>query len=147
MEPSVIEIFNNAKISFIESEDKKNEIGSNESNFRINKDAINERQSPRSIWGLVVSTLRKQGLMTLHTACGEIRDVTFKDNTLNINVKEDYLYNILSKDENYKKIVSILNGINDKLSLVFNLVKENKNMAVENLQRLKDFFGNDLEVK
>ena len=101
--------------------------------------------SAKTIWGTLIGNLRRLNLMTLHTACGEIRDVSLEDTTLKAVVNEDYLYNILTKGQNFEKISFYLRQIDDRINVQFNLVKKGTDFGLENLQKLKNFFGSELD--
>lgn len=85
--------------------------------------------------------------MTLHTACGEIRDFRIENNILNVFVKEEYLYNILKKDDTCVILTKLLKEIDENLSLNFVLVKKTEDKAQKNLELLKNIFGDSLVVK
>ena len=85
--------------------------------------------------------------MTLHTACGEIRDVELNGNVLTVLVKEEYLYNILKREETYAQILKIIKSIEGNLELNFVLVKKQEDKVKINLQKLQNIFGSDLIVK
>ena len=66
-----------------------------EETFKVKVANVNQPKSARFIWGTLVANLRRLNLMTLHTACGELRDIDLTANVLTVRVKEEYLYNIL----------------------------------------------------
>ena len=85
--------------------------------------------------------------MTLHTACGEIRDVELNGNVLTVLVKEEYLYNILKRDETFNQLTKIIKTIENNLELNFILAKKQEDKVKINLQKLQNVFGSDLIVK
>lgn len=103
-----------------------------------------EMRNPYKLWGLVVIRLREQNLITLHTACGELKHLKLVDDDLFVEVYEEYIYKILTNPNNYAKISLELSKINDKIKLNFVLkLKENK--ILDSYNRLKELFGDDLE--
>lgn len=108
---------------------------------------INQHKSPNFIWGTLVANLRRLNLITLHTACGEIREVELKGNTLNVLVKEDYLYTILTKENNFNQILDLLRQIEANIDLKFILKKKPEDKIKINLERLKNIFGEELIIK
>lgn len=103
-----------------------------------------EMRNPYKLWGLVVIRLREQNLITLHTACGELRHLKLVGDDLIVEVHEEYLYKILTNSDNFAKISLELSKINDKIKLNFVLkLKENK--VLDSYNRLKALFGDDLE--
>ena len=100
----------------------------------------------KRLWGILTVKLREKNYVTLHTACGEIRDVSREGNLIKAVVYEEYLYNILTKQDNFDKILFELREINDKISLEFELKRVGKNKTKNNLQLLKNLFG-DLGVE
>ena len=107
----------------------------------------NVPKSPKFIWGSLVANLRRLNLMTLHTACGEIREIDKSGNVLNVLVKEDYLYTILTKENNYKQVLDLLRQIEDNIELNYILKKKPEDKMKINLERLKNIFGEDLIIK
>ena len=103
--------------------------------------------SARFVWGSLVANLRSLNLMTLHTACGEIRDVELNGNVLTVLIKEEYLYNILKREETYAQILKIIKSIEGNLELNFVLAKKQEDKVKINLQKLQNIFGSDLIVK
>ena len=85
--------------------------------------------------------------MTLHTACREIRDVELNGNVLTVLIKEEYLYNILKREETYAQILKIIKSIEGNLELNFVLAKKQEDKVKINLQKLQNIFGSDLIVK
>ena len=85
--------------------------------------------------------------MTLHTACGEIRDVELNGNVLIVLVKEEYLYNILKREETFSQLTKIIKTIENNLELNFVLAKKQEDRVKINLQKLQNVFGSDLIVK
>lgn len=106
-----------------------------------------KKLEPRFVWGNLVMKLRQNNLMTLHTACGEIRDLKIEDNVIKVNIKEEYLYNILKKEDNCATLTKLLREIDQNLSLSFVLVEKTQNKAIKNLEILKSIFGDNLLLK
>lgn len=103
-----------------------------------------EMRNPYKIWGLMVIRLREQNLITLHTACGELRRLKLVGDDLFVEVQEEYIYKILTNPDNFAKISLELSKINDKIKLNFVLkLKENK--VLDSFNKLKALFGDDLE--
>ena len=119
----------------------------NENNFIQNKNYQNRKLDAKFVWGSLVFKLRQGNFMTLHTACGEIRDFRIENNVLNVFVKEEYLYNILKNEDTYVILSKLLKEIDDNLSLNFVLVKKTEDKAQKNLELLKNIFGDSLIIK
>lgn len=111
------------------------------------KNSTNINMSAKTIWGTLIGNLRKLNLMTLHTACGEIRDVSLDGFTLSAVVSEDYLYNILTKGQNFEKISFYLKQINDKINIQFIKKQKSTDFVQKNLEKLKEIFGSSLEIR
>ncbi len=84
--------------------------------------------------------------MALFTACGEIREIKLDNAFLVINVREEFLYNTLTKEDNFNKISALLKQVNNNLELKFNLIKRKDDKTQVNLKRLQEVFGKDLEI-
>ena len=105
------------------------------------------KYNARSVWGKLVLELKCLNLITLHTACGEIRNVKFEKNTLIVEVKEEYLFKILTEEKNRQKIEELLKKIDEKIEVCFNKKNTNVDDGKENLNKLKSLFGKELSVK
>lgn len=84
--------------------------------------------------------------MALFTACGEIREIKLENSTLVINIREEFLYNTLTSENNLNKLTSLLKQVNNNLDLKFNLIKKKDDKTQINLKRLQEIFGNNLDV-
>ena len=86
------------------------------------------------------------GLVALHTACGEIRNVEINENVLTVFVKEEYLYNVLKNEDNFKNIEKVLKLVD--VNLVLNIEKQipEKNIVLENKKRLLKLFEEKLKI-
>lgn len=91
--------------------------------------------------------LRKTSFPILHTACGDIRDVSLEDNVLTIYTTEEYLFNIISKKENLELLREFAQKVNEGLTLDISLKKDNKIQIEENIKKLKSKFGDILIVE
>ncbi len=85
--------------------------------------------------------------MTLHSACGEIRDITLNGDALIVNVKDEFTYKILTKPENSSKIDLELKQINDRIALKFNLKVIPKSKIERNVLVLRELFGDEIKIK
>lgn len=85
-------------------------------------------------------------LVALHTACGEIRNVEIDENVLTVFVKEEYLYNVLKNEDNFKNIEKVLKLVD--ANLVLNIEKQipEKNIVLENKKRLLKLFEEKLKI-
>lgn len=133
--------FDNIKNSDENLQIEKKETTENISTRRINLQNL----SAHSLWGSFIGLLRRENLMTLHTACGEIRDVELNDFVLKVKVYDEYLHKILTKEQNLEKIVFYLRQIDDRINVQFNLVKKGADYSLENLKKLRGFFGSELD--
>lgn len=104
-----------------------------------------QMKNPYKIWGLVVIRLREQNLITLHTACGELKHIKFDGDNLVVEVSEEYLFNILTNPNNFSKISLELSKINDKIHLNF-VLKKKESRVLDSYTKLKELFGDDLET-
>ena len=99
------------------------------------------------VWGGLITKLRNLNLITLYTACGEIRNVKFNENNLVVFVGQEYLFKILNKDDNVNKIEEILRCDFAKINVEFVKDFEKKDFAKKNLEKLSNFFGENLDLK
>lgn len=98
------------------------------------------------LWGKVVFKLRQLELVSLHTACGEIRDVKIVGNELTVFVKEEYLYNVLTREENFNNIKKVLKLIDNALELKIEKLEPEKNIVEENKKRLLKLFDDKVKI-
>ncbi len=103
--------------------------------------------SKRRIWGELALKLREMSCMTLHSACTEVHDLALVDGVLTAYVKDEFTLKILTEKENFDKISLVLKQIDDRISLQVVLKKPQNNKIVQNLQILKNLFGDDLIIK
>ena len=115
--------------------------------FKVKVTNVNQPKSARFIWGTLVANLRRLNLMTLHTACGELRDIDLTANVLTVRVKEEYLYNILIRETTYHQLLGLIKQIDSELDLKFVLLKKQEDKMKINLQKVKDMFGDSLIIK
>ncbi|MBQ9792476.1 MAG: hypothetical protein IJW32_01850 [Clostridia bacterium] len=134
------------EIGVLKKEKTNNQAFENQT-AKVEINHINQPKSPKFIWGTLVANLRRLNLMTLHTACGEIRDIELNGNTLNVLVKEDYLYTILTKDNNFNQILDLLRQIEANIELKYILKKKPEDKIKINLEKLKNIFGEELIIK
>lgn len=108
---------------------------------------ISKNLSASKIWGILTVKLREKNHLTLHTACGEIREIVRDEDHLTASVYEESLYSILSEAKNFDKILFELKQIDDKITLEFIHKKRSKEKFKENLQSLRKLFGDSLRVE
>ena len=118
-----------------------------ENDLKVRVVNVSQPKNARFIWGTLVANLRRLNLMTLHTACGELRDIDLTDNVLTVRIKEEYLYNILLRDVTYHQLLGLIKQIDSELELKFVLVKKQEDKMKINLQKVKDIFGDYLTIK
>ena len=128
----------------IDSKELKTEVTEE---FNVKVSSVKQPKNARFIWGTLVANLRRLNLMTLHTACGELRDIELLDNVLIVRIKEEYLYNILIRDVTYHQLLGLIKQIDSELELKFVLVKKQEDKMKINLQKVKDIFGDYLIIK
>ena len=135
------------KIELLGIEQPKQNKTEGEEDYKVKVANINQPKNARFIWGTLVSNLRRLNLMTLHTACGELRDIDLTGNVLTVRIKEEYLYNILIRDVTYHQLLGLIKQIDSELELKFVLVKKQEDKMKINLQKVKDVFGDYLIIK
>lgn len=108
---------------------------------------LSKKMSSNKIWGILTVKLREKNYLTLHTDCGEIREIVRENDHLIATVYEEYLFNILNDTENFEKILFELKQIDDKITLEFIHKKKGRDKVKENLQLIKNLFGDKLQVE
>ena len=106
----------------------------------------NTAVSARTIWGRAVVYLREHGAVALHIACGDISDVDFVGNKLEIRTTEDFLYELLKNKDNQNDLTVALSkcGVSD-----FEVIKKEKILtkSQRDLAKLKEIFGNNIIIE
>lgn len=102
--------------------------------------------SPRTLWGKIIIYLREHHAVALHIACGDITDVEKVGDKFVVNTTEEFLYELLKSEENYKDLKQAFAnfGINS-----FEIVKKEKILtkSQQDINILKDIFGNKLIIE
>ena len=96
---------------------------------------------------MVILKLRQENMMALYTACGDIRDVKIIKNELLINIKDEYLYSLVTNEKNYNILSSLLSDVESGITLKFVLIEKKVDYVENNIKKLKNFFGNNLTIK
>lgn len=114
----------------------------NNENSTVNNQSI----SARTIWGRVVIYLREHGYTAMHIACGDITDVVKDDDQIKIKAEEQFLIDLLKREDN-KKILEealISFGINK-----YTIEKKEKqtDIGARDIEKLKAIFPNKLILK
>ena len=118
-----------------------------DNNINANKTLTCEQElNAKTVWGSVIYKLKTLNHIALYTACGEIRDVSFKNNVLIVAVKEDYLYNVIVLPENLNRIGSILKEIDKRIDVSVEKLSTKSNLGAENLNKLQSLFGKNLNT-
>ena len=118
-----------------------------DANQQPNGDLCENSLSARTVWGKLVLKLKELNLITLHTACGEIRNVKFLKNVLIVAIQEEYLFKMLTSSINLAKISELLKEIDSRIEVKFNKIEDKNKESKENLNKLKSLFGANLSVK
>lgn len=105
-----------------------------------------DNMSAHRIWGVVLVKLREARFMSLHTAGGEVRDISLEGNKLIAKVKQENLYNILTEQENFDRICLQLKELNDNLSIEFVFDPPKVKLGQTNLPKVKKLFGEFLQT-
>ena len=91
--------------------------------------------------------LRKQGIIVLHTACGEITDVSINENDFNVNVYEDYIWAVLQKQTNIDALTSVFKslGFDYNIKIVKKSKEQDKTKQI--IESLTQKIGDILKVE
>lgn len=101
---------------------------------------------PRKLWGNLLLRLRQKNYMTLHSACAEIRELKYQEQFVVAVVRDVITYNILTKADNFDKILLELRQINDTIQLRFVLKEYATNKIEKNIVILKKLFGSNIDI-
>ncbi len=103
--------------------------------------------NPLKVWGAVLVALREDNYMTVHTAGGDIREISLRDFLLTVVVREEYLYNILSSEENIEILNKEIKKVNDKLSIKVIFKNTPPDLSQINAEKLRSIFGDEIDIK
>ena len=93
--------------------------------------------SALKVWGLLLVILREDGYMTIHAAGGDTKEIELQDFVLTVTVREEYMFKILSSDENISVLNEEVKKINDKLSVVVEYKDSVKKSVKDNENKLR----------
>jgi len=103
--------------------------------------------TPRKIWGQVIISLKKQGMIALHMACGDITNVEISAKDFIIYVYDDYVWAVLSKQNN----IDSLSGQFKTLGFEYNIKLVKKDKQEDNtkqiIEKLTQKIGDILKVE
>lgn len=117
--------------------------------FWVKKKRIltNNNLNAKHVWGKIIIYLREHHLSALHVACGDIKDVEIKENNLIAYADQEYIYSIISKQENQFEINNALNYFGFKLNFVVKLLDKPSLEVESDILTLKDYFDDYLKIK
>ena len=101
--------------------------------------------SPASVWGKVITQLRTKNMGALFIACGEIDNVSIKDNTFIIKAKQNNKL-ILDVPENFKILQEIMHEILPDYDIVVKELKKEDDPREMAKEKLKILFGDKLNI-
>ena len=86
-------------------------------------------------------------MSALHIACGDIKDVCEENDNLVISTDQEYLFQIISKEENIFEIKNAISYLGLKLKPVVKLLDKPSVEAEADLLALREVFGEYLKIK
>ncbi len=89
--------------------------------------------------------LKEHRQVALHVACGDITDVALDDNNFIINIEDGMILNLMK--EGKREIESALRWQGLDLNVIFNVKIIEKTQEEQDIEKLKELFGNLLIVK
>ena len=101
--------------------------------------------SAKPLWGRIVLYLRENKQIALHVACGDITDVVLEGDNLIVNMYDKMLENLLNEGRRELERAISWQGVNVKL--VLNCKAIEKSEQEQDIERLKELFGNNLTIK
>ncbi|MCK9575622.1 MAG: DNA polymerase III subunit gamma/tau [Clostridia bacterium] len=103
--------------------------------------------TPRKIWGKVLISLKKQSMIALHMACGDITNVEISAQDFIIYVYDDYVWAVLSKQNNINSLSEVFKELGFEYNI--KIVKKDKqeDNAKQILERLTQKIGDILKVE
>lgn len=113
--------------------------------FESASDSQSGGDTAQSIWGSVISTLRKAGAGLLYTMCGELKAaISGKD--FIIITDNDMAYDILSMPKNKEKLQSIIND-GREYNVTIKKKSEIKSTDLGDIEKLRELSGGKLIIK
>lgn len=109
----------------------------------IKQESINAKV----VWGKIITYLREHHLSALHIACGDIKDVKIEGDNLVVSTDQEYLFQIISKQENVFEIKNALSFLGLNLKPVVKLLDKPSVETEADLLVLKEMFGEYLKIK
>ena len=101
--------------------------------------------SATTIWGKIVLYLKERRQIALHVACGDITDVRLDGENLVINIEDGMMLNLLT--EGKRELESAIRWQGLDLNIVINVKKIEKTAEEQDIEKLKQIFGESLIIK
>ena len=101
--------------------------------------------SAKAIWGRVILYLRENKQIALHVACGDITDVQLEGDNLIVNISDKMIENLLQ--EGRREIERALSWQGANVNLVINCKAVAKSAQEQDIEKLKQLFGNEITIK
>lgn len=95
----------------------------------------------------MLTRLRENGEPALFVACGEIGETELSDNTLVAKTDKDYLFNLIGSDDNKAIIRRTLRYLGFELDFSIQKIAPQNADALDDIESLKEKFGENLIVE
>lgn len=102
-------------------------------------------ETPKVIWGRVVSRLREQKNITLHITCGNILDVEIENGDFIIKTSEKYIFDIVR--ENLSQLQSCFSSLGYEYSVKIQKIITQEEIINEDIEKLRKIAGDYLKIK
>ena len=108
-----------------------------------------QKQLPpvKQIWGKLLTRLRESGEPALFVACGEISEMEIVENKIIAKTDKDYLFNLISTNENKLVIKRTLRFLGFELDFDMVKIQPKDADALSDIESLKEKFGEKLVVE
>ncbi|MBO4412895.1 MAG: hypothetical protein J5779_02660 [Clostridia bacterium] len=99
------------------------------------------------VWGKIITRLRDLKLAALHIATGDITDIEINGETLIAKTDQEYLFGIISKEENFKEIKNAIKFLGLPYDFKIELKDKPSEKVNKDIAKLKDYVGEYLKIK
>jgi len=102
--------------------------------------------SPKVLWGKVITRLRDKKLPALHIACGDVSDLRFENEKLVAYTDQEYLYSMISKEENFEEITKAIDYLGYKFKFEIKLKEKQSEKINKDIEKLKSYVNEYLKI-
>ena len=99
---------------------------------------------PRSVWGKVLLSLRKNGIINVHSICVEVSDIVLNNNDFIINIHKSINYETLKKPQNLSQLLDTFKNLGYNYNVILAFAPE-REIKVDKATVLSELLGCEVQ--